>query len=106
MIDCEYFNLCEQADKNVKYCMHCKNFQVRKIKFVGIDEWNRPIFKVLEKNYYISDLENLFPLDISEADIKVFYSNKKLSEVLTYHGATANCEPMGDKLKDLNYVII
>lgn len=106
MIDCEYFNLCEQADKNVRTCMHCKNFQVRKIKFIGIDGWNKPIFKVLEKNYYISDLENLFPLDTSEIDIKVFYSNKKLSEILTYHGKTFDCEPMGDKLKDLNYVII
>ena len=80
--------------------------ETRKIKFVGIDEWNRPIFKVLDKNYYISDLNNLFPLDVSEIDIKVFYSSKKLSEILTYHGQIADCEPMGDKLKDLNFVII
>lgn len=80
--------------------------ETRKIKFVGVDDWNRPVFKVLEKGYYISDLENLFALDVSDADIKVFYSGKKLSDVLTYHGNSFDSEPEGSKLKELNFVII
>lgn len=78
----------------------------RKIKFEGIDAWNRPVFKVIEKKYYISDLENLFSFDVSKKEIKEFYNNKKLSNILTYHGTYFDSEPMGNKLKDINFQIV
>lgn len=103
---CEKYEQCESGNKSVRLCMHCKEFNKRHIKFIKIDNWNRPIFKVLEKEYYISDLENLFPMDTSESKIKEFYKGKKLCDVLTYHGSKADCEPMGNNLKDFNFVFV
>ena len=44
---------------------------VLKIKFIGIDEWNRPIFKPVDKskNYYLSDVNHLFPGNASIDEI-------------------------------------
>ena len=103
---CDKYEQCESGNKTVRSCMHCKEFNKRHIKFIKIDGWNRPIFKVLEKEYYISDLENLFPIDTPESKIKEFYKDKDLCDVLTYHGSKADCEPMGNKLKEFNFVIV
>ncbi len=103
---CAKYEQCEQSEKGTKLCMHCKEFNKRHIKFIKIDDWNRPIFKVLEKEYYISDLNNLFPLDTPEAKIKEFYKDKDLCLLLTYHGSRADCEPMGNQLKDFNFIFV
>lgn len=106
MKDCNFYEVCEQSDKTIKFCMHCKNFQTRFLKFITIDDWNRPIFEVLEKKYYVSDLNNLFDWNTSELEIKSFYKDKDLSKVLTYHGSSKDCEPMGNQLKEFNFVIV
>lgn len=72
------------------------------IKFVGIDEWNRPIFKPEneQKKYYLSDVENLFSQSVSEQEIKDFYSDKvPLNSYITYHGRSIDDDPNGGKLK-------
>lgn len=78
----------------------------RHIKFIKIDGYNRPIFKVMERGYYISDTGNLFPADTTEDAIKEFYKDKNLNEVLTYHGSRVDCEPEGNALKGFNFVFV
>lgn len=99
MINCRFYEQCEQSEKEVKYCMNCKEFEKRLIKFVGIDDWNRPIFKVLEKNYYLSDVGNLFNYGTTEKQIKEFYKDVELNKYLTYHGSKFDSEPMGCRLE-------
>jgi hypothetical protein len=50
--------------------------EIREAKFIGVDEWNRPIFKVInvEKQYFLSDVENLFDLGTKEEEILKFYA--------------------------------
>lgn len=79
--------------------------QKRLVKFVGIDDWNRPIFKVLEKNYYLSDVHNLFDYGTTEEEIIEFYKDKELNRHLTYHGSKFDSEPMGNRL-DYNFELV
>ena len=77
-----------------------------KIKFVGIDDWNRPIFKGQGKKYYLSDVNNLFDYDATDEQVKEFYKDKdNLRELLTFHGYSVDSEPNGGMLKyDLKLV--
>ena len=103
---CDKYEQCEGGNKEVRFCMECKEFNKRHIKFIKIDGFNRPIFKVMERGYYISDTGNLFPVDTTEDTIKEFYKEKNLNEVLTYHGSRVDCEPKGNTLKNFNFVFV
>ena len=106
IIDCKFYDICEQSEKEVKYCMNCSEFQKRFVKFVYIDDWNRPVFKVLEKGYYLSDLHNLFDYGTTEKQIKDFYKDKELNRYLTYHGKIKDCEPMGCSMCEYNIELV
>jgi hypothetical protein len=61
------------------------------IKFRGIDDWNRPVFKHTNSNTYYGDCNCNkigFPKDIIE-----YYKNN--IEKLEYFGTSFNCEPHG-----------
>ena len=76
------------------------NKEILKIEFVGVDDWNRPIFKPVEKNYYLSDVNNLFDYGTSEEKIKQFYKDlKPLREYITIHGFRVDEDPHGGQLK-------
>ena len=79
-----------------------------KIKGVGIDDWNRPIFKPenKQKKYYLSDVNNLFDYGATDEQVKEFYKDKdNLRELLTFHGYSVDSEPNGGMLKyDLKLV--
>ena len=79
-----------------------------RIKFICIDDWNRPIFKPEneQKKYYLSDVENLFSQSVSEQEVKDFYSDKvPLNSYITYHGRSIDDDPNGGKLQfDLEIV--
>ena len=78
---------------------------VLSVKFVRVDDWNRPIFKVEGKKYYLSDTGNLFDYGAKEEEIKEFYKDKNLRDLLTFHGYCIDCEPSGGRLKyDLKLV--
>ncbi len=71
-----------------------------RIKFVCIDDWNRPVFKAVNlTNYFIGDTDHLFDYDATEEAVLNFYKDKNLSECLTYFGDHAGCEPWGMTLK-------
>lgn len=82
--------------------------ELLKIKFVTIDDWNRPIFKSLDKSkrYYLSDVNNLFNYGTSEEQIKEFYKDlKPLREYITLHGICIDVDPHGGHLEyDLEIV--
>ena len=63
-----------------------------KIKFKGIDGWNRPVFKSIEKPFtYYGSVDTLFDLDATEEEVL-----SKISEdCLCYFGNSFGCEPMG-----------
>jgi len=61
-----------------------------KVKFVGIDDWNRPIFKDDKKNYYGST-DILFDYDETEGNVLERVEAKDL----TFFGNHFGCEPMG-----------
>lgn len=83
--------------------------EVLPIKFVCIDEWNRPIFKPenKQKKYYLSDVNNLFSEGATEQEVKDFYAKAgvPLRDCITFHGYEIDTDPNGGKLKfDLEIV--
>jgi len=65
-----------------------------KIRFVGIDSFNRPIFIDKFKNYY-GAIDLLFDRDATEEHVL----NKVKKEDITYFGKTFGCEPSGYECK-------
>jgi len=61
------------------------------IEFVGIDDWNRPIFKHNKSNVHLCSTEILFPWGTSEKEVK----NKINETDLVYHGMHFDSEPNG-----------
>ena len=73
--------------------------RIRKIKFRGLDDWYRPIYKVLvELPYYIGSTNKLF--DYADPVSKIDDYFEKHPEELVYFGEHFNCEPMGQPLAD------
>lgn len=75
----------------------------RQIKFVRVDEWNRPVFEVIGKNYYLTDVNNLFSECATEQEIKDFYSKLEdtgLEKYLVFYGNSPDLtDPLGGSLK-------
>ena len=64
---------------------------MRKIHFIGIDDWNRPVFTDEKKVNYYGSTDILFEYGNTEETVL-----KKIRvEHLTYFGRKFNCEPMG-----------
>jgi len=62
------------------------------LKFIGIDSWNRPIFKdVNNKRDYYGATDILFDYE----DTAELVLNKISPEHITFFGNSFNCEPMG-----------
>lgn len=70
------------------------------IKFEGIDDWNRPVFKAVNSNHRFGSVEILFPYWESEETVLEKVSEKQLY----YFGNSFNCEPMGTKAEDLKII--
>ena len=65
------------------------------VKFYGIDSWNRPIFKQIDKKSYYGSFNKLFTRETEEEILKEI----KASD-LTWFGTTFDCEPYGSKPTD------
>lgn len=73
--------------------------KVIKVKFRGIDSWNRPIFKSVKYNDFFGHTDILFDYDEDPKKIIEFFEDK-LHE-LTYFGSYFDCEPLGMPLEKI-----
>jgi hypothetical protein len=73
--------------------------QIR-MKWVGVDNWNRPVWKAPDKREYYGSVTQLFSYDATEEEV--------LKEVetydLVYMGNHFGCEPMGTGIPDKYYI--
>ena len=66
--------------------------RIIKIKFVGIDSWNRPIYKSINGKQYFGSIDTLFPFGEKEEAQEYIRNNVK---ELVYFGKYFDCEPYG-----------
>lgn len=71
--------------------------RVLKLKFKGIDDWNRPVFKDIEKKQYYGSTDILFSYNATEKEVMEEVNRK---EQLTWFGSSFGCEPMGCRIKE------
>lgn len=69
------------------------------IEYKCIDFWNRPIFKITDRNLYMSDVNNLFDTGTTKKQIQEFYKGKNLRDMITIHGANIEDDPLGTRVK-------
>lgn len=62
-----------------------------KIKFHGIDGWNRPVFKAVGHDLFYGSVDKLFDTEVKSVDIP--------ANELLYFGSYFGCEPMGSRPK-------
>lgn len=66
------------------------------VEFEGIDSWNRPVFKAVNKTgtrwYRYGAVDVLFDKGATENEVLA----KVTTADLTYFGFTFGCEPMGE----------
>ena len=67
-----------------------------KVKFKGIDDWNRPVFKAIDQSLYYGSVDILFDYDATEEEVL----QKVTAFNLSYFGHSFNCEPYGDSPKE------
>ena len=93
-LDAKTFKGWKDNDYTVKKGGKMKTLE---LKFVGIDSWNRPIFKdVNNKRDYYGATDILFDYG-STAECVL---NKITPEEITYFGSLFDCEPMGTSVSD------
>lgn len=74
------------------------------IKFKGIDDWNRPVFKDVDSSTYYGSTRTLFGwADPKEKIIEYFKSNM---DELEYFGSSFGCEPNGGLGKNITLNIV
>lgn len=72
--------------------------KILNIKFKGIDDWNRPVYKVIDMNVYIGDVNKLFNWNTSKEEVDAYFKND--SDGLVIFGSTFNKhDPLGTNLK-------
>ena len=69
-----------------------------RIQFKGIDSWNRPVFKSLDKpRHYYGATYPLFGYGSTEYEVKQLVKEEDLS----YFGSRFDCEPYGTPVDNL-----
>lgn len=68
-----------------------------KVKFEGIDSWNRPIFKDIESKKRFGSVDVLCT---SKEEVLA----KVTEDDLCYFGNSFDCEPMGDPVNNLQII--
>ena len=64
-----------------------------KIKFEGIDDWNRPVYKDVDSKSRYGDTNKLFSWDATKEKVDNYFL--KNTDELCYFGESFNCEPNG-----------
>lgn len=74
------------------------------IKFKGIDDFGRPIYKHINSNTYFGSTITLFDYGVNIEDIDKYFKHN-LQE-LEYFGESFNCEPYGGNNDKYEFIII
>ena len=82
-----------------------EEYRTLKLKFRGIDDFNQPIFKVLNKQAYYGTNDILFSANATAEEVIQQIEEKGIE--LVYFGTSFNCEPHGYRLqKDIKIEFI
>ena len=78
------------------------------IKFKGVDDWNRPVYRIQGLNVYIGDVNNLFDWGSTKEQVDTFYLTDDNIKCLCIFGSTFNKhDPLGTSIKkDIKLTII
>ncbi len=74
------------------------------IKFRGIDSWNRPVYKVVDKNIYFGSVNMLFNYDAGVTEVNEYFRNNL--EDLEFFGDHFGCEPHGGRASNWVFNIV
>jgi len=74
------------------------------IKFRGIDRYNRPVYKVIDKPIYYGSTDTLFHDEAEEEKVNNYFKNN--TDELEYFGNSFGCEPMGGRKENLKLILI
>lgn len=66
-----------------------------KVYFVGVDDWNRPVFREIGTRRFFCDTDNLVSYDAKESDVIDKYKAIG-TDTICYKGSSFDAEPMGD----------
>jgi hypothetical protein len=77
--------------------------EVKNIKFKGIDDFNRPVFKIVDEDIYVGSVYTLFDWSVKPDDVIAHF--KSNTSELEYFGNKFNCEPTGGKLSCMFNII-
>lgn len=74
------------------------------LKFEGIDDWNRPVFKDVDSGIRFGSVEKLYGYsEFKETGLQYFKDNPQMLE---YFGQSFNCEPHGGRQDFLKFNFI
>ena len=74
---------------------------MERVQFHGIDGFNRPVFKSLDKpRTFYGDVNNLFGYDATESEVLA----QVTADDLCYFGSRFDCEPYGTPTSNLEIV--
>ena len=78
--------------------------EIVKLKFRGIDDWNRPVFKDTETKSHYGSADKLFSYEATEKEV-IDYFKENLSD-LEYFGTYFGCEPNGGLPEGITFEIV
>ena len=94
----------------ISYCNDCGEPTTKTlyhVKFEGIDDWSRPVFKKVNSNIRLGDVNKLWTYnELGKNNETLLNYYRENSDVLEYFGQSFNCEPNGGKLKDTCLIVI
>jgi len=74
--------------------------KIEPVRFEGIDDFNRPIFKSIQFRNRFGSVNKLFDYGATEEEVL-----KTITEAdLCYFGTSFNCEPMGDYVDNIKII--
>ncbi|RLD59817.1 MAG: hypothetical protein DRI97_00010 [Bacteroidetes bacterium] len=88
--------------ENIKANWEVDREQVEQVQliFVGIDSWNRPVWKAPDQRAYFGSVNELFDYESTEEEVL-----KKVDTYgLCYMGDHFGCEPMGTDVPDQYFI--
>ena len=83
--------------------------KIIEIKFKGVDDFNRPVFKVPEQNIYFGSVNTLLPdpkinPNGTVEEINAYF--RKHTDEIEFFGEKFNCEPHGGRSSKWEFKII